>query len=174
MPFLDYAIDFLALDSILRYRLADCVTFNENIFRERLEQNPCLAYYDEFGENCALCKFGSARIFVTLNIDGDEVKKVLCGEVRTRDRNAKGAYEYLDPKAVTQDEISEHKYECFISPYYESVLAKAVLDQATSLQYYPRWYKNVTDGINEHLCVPLQPLVQSKFCKHTTIAPSKA
>ena len=55
--------------------------------------NPCLAYNDDNQMNCAFCKPGTARIFVTTK---DTDKYVVCGSVRKPDR-VDGAYVYLNP-----------------------------------------------------------------------------
>ncbi len=71
----------------------NCFTFNENPQQARLTKtladNPCLAYYDAPVNNiCAMCKAGSARIFIYIpQEDGTETKGVICGSVRTPNRD---------------------------------------------------------------------------------------
>ena len=84
------------------------MTFNENLSEARLTgdnlenvfgDDPCLAYHDTERLNCALCKPGSARIFAIDSSTGN--KFVLCGSVRSEARDTTGAYEFLNPDAVT-------------------------------------------------------------------------
>ena len=66
---------------------------------------PCLGYHDPDTEhNCAMCKPGLARIFVEYDHNGVKNQWVICGSVRTKERDAStGAYSYLDPDTVTTD-----------------------------------------------------------------------
>lgn len=60
--------------------------------------DPCLAYYDDENKLCAICKLNSIRIAVILD---DGSKYMVCGSVRTPDRNEYGEYSFLDPDTVS-------------------------------------------------------------------------
>ena len=108
--------------------LFKCIWFEENLKEERIgkdkfwdeHENPCLGFNGEGEFNCAFCKPGLARILVefTLQEDGLIKQWVFCGSVRTPERSATGAYTYLDPATVTNDQISNQDFECFPSKWY--------------------------------------------------------
>lgn len=128
---------------------------------------PCLAYNDVNKQNCAMCKPGTARIFVTTD-DGD--KYVVCGSVR-KPAIIDNQYEYLNPDTANQDDFEGQEYQCFISPYYAGILPSVW--QQSDRVYYPVSYYNMTDGIRETLCIRLEDYVDSQSCNHATVVPSQ-
>ena len=94
-----------------------CMWHEENLLGRDLwpsnsddnHRSPCLGYHDPDAQhNCAMCKPGLARVLVefdAIDKDGNPAKNqyVICGSVRTRDRDSTGAYSYLDPDTVTTD-----------------------------------------------------------------------
>ena len=68
--------------------------------------NPCLGYHDPQKRlNCAQCKPGLARILAMwTETDGArDTKMVICGSVRTPERDEQGVYTYLDPESYTDE-----------------------------------------------------------------------
>ena len=99
--------------------------------------NPCLGYHDTTHNLCALCKPGTARILTSYKDNGETKYATKCGAVRTPNRNSEGSYEYLDPRNVDNTEIHEQKYECVVSPYYETAEPTVYASMITQ-KYYPR------------------------------------
>lgn len=60
-----------------------------------------------------------------------------------------------------------------ISPWYEKALNKTAYSMLTAKKYYPRDYKNVTDTLEEFLCVDLETYLTPRTCQHKTVAPSE-
>ena len=68
--------------------------------------------------------------------------------------------------------MAGQEYQCYISPYYEYNLPADFWASATAKVYHPVKYFNMTDTIEETLCVGLDDYIDSS-CNHKTIAPTQ-
>ena len=82
-----------------------CITFPENIIGKYNDIDPCVIYEDPGTNlNCRVCKINSIRILVKIEnkgIRGGYFKAIVCGSVRTPDRDPiTHAYTFMNPDTV--------------------------------------------------------------------------
>ena len=115
-------------------------------------------------------------ITVTLS-NGNTFKAVMCGSVRSADRDDKtGAYTYPNPAdALGVDVQAAQDYQCYLSPYYGTLSRYSdLVGLVNAKSYYPRHYTNITDSNSEYLCYNPDDYINEKTCSHTTVSPDQA
>lgn len=76
----------------------------------------------------------------------------------------------MDPESVELQDIADQTYQCFPHPFYSYAMPD-LYAKALSLSYHPQKYLNVTDKIEEYLCVSPKDAIDSISCKHSTVRP---